>query len=207
MNKRQAKKARLKAQHRRQQSYASKYFQSGAEMQSAVNRINNRIKTVQSHFGKDSNFVQNMYTKLDLLIPQENLYYKGEGDDKVLQIAKPYNLFKNPTVHEVIYHFDKNDIRAYGDIKSEYVNAYQSYLSSDEIQNLSDGSVKFNDIDEYILFYFDLMSALAWAYDNPEHSNAIEIDSTMKQSTKTYADLMDVVRLYQEGEKEDEQQT
>ena len=202
MNKRQAKKmAKQRAQSRAQRSraYASDYYNTGAEVQSAVNRINSRIRTAQEHFGNDSKIVQDMYTKLDLLIPQENLRYNADG---VLQIAKPYNLFKNSDVHEVIYNFDNTDIKTYGDIKAEYQKPYEHYLTSTEIgefiefSNLDD---VFMNIDEYITFMSELMDALRWAYDHPDTPEGMEINRTMTQTRKSYADLQRVVKLYREG--------
>lgn len=194
MNKRQAKKlAKQRAQARaeRSRSYASEYFSTGAEVQSAVNRINSRIRTAREHFGDDSKIVQDMYTKLDILIPQENLRYNADG---VLQIAKPYDLFKNSDAHEVIYNFDKTDIRTYGDIKAGYQKPYEHYIESE----FFDEDV-IDDIDTFIIFASDLMDALHWAYQNEDTPEAMEIIEIMSQKQKTYGDLQRVISLYREG--------
>ena len=200
MNKRQAKKmAKQRAQARaeRSRSYASEYFNTGAEVQSAVNRINSRIRTAEEHFGSDSKIVQDMYTKLDLLIPQKNLRYNADG---VLQIARPYDLFKNADAHEVIYNFDNTDIKTYGAIKEMYQKPYEHYLKSTEIyefiefSNLDD---VFMNIDEYITFMSELLDALHWAYDHPDTPEGIEINRIMSQTRKSYADLQNVVKLMQ----------
>ena len=202
MNKRQAKKlAKQRAQARavRSRSYASKYFNTGAEVQSAVNRINSRIRTAQEHFGSDSKIVQDMYTKLDLLIPQKNLRYNADG---VLQIAKPYDLFKNADAHEIIYNFDKQDIKTYGDIKADYQKPYEHYLTSTDVYEfieMSDLDDVFMNIDDYIVFMSELMDALHWAYDHPGTPEGMEINRTMSQTRKSYAELQHVVELYREG--------
>lgn len=194
MNKRQAKKlAKQRAQARaeRSRSYASEYFRTGAEVQSAVNRINSRIRTASAHFGEDSKIVQDMYTKLDLLIPQKNLRYNADG---VLQIARPYDLFKNSDVHETIYNFDNTDIKTYGDIKAEYQKSYEHYRESE----FFDEDV-IDDIDAFIIFGSELMDALYWAYENKETPEGMEIIEIMSQKQKTYGDLQRVISLYREG--------
>ena len=202
MNKRQAKKLskqRAQARAQRSRAYASDYYNTGAEVQSAVNRINSRIRTAEKHFGSDSKIVQDMYTKLDLLIPRKNLRYNADG---VLQIARPYELFKNSDVHEVIYNFDNTDIKTYGDIKADYQKPYEHYLTSTEIGEfiaLSNLDDVFMNIDEYIIFMSELMDALHWAYDHPDTPEGMEINRTMSQTRKSYSDLQHVVKLYREG--------
>ena len=194
MNKRQAKKlAKQRAQARaeRSRSYASEYFRTGAEVQSAVNRINSRIRTASAHFGEDSKIVQDMYTKLDLLIPQENLRYNVDG---VLQIARPYDLFKNSDAHEIIYNFDTQDIKTYRDIKADYQKSYEHYRESE----FFDEDV-IDDIDAFIIFGSELMDALHWAYENKETPEGMEIIEIMSQKQKTYGDLQRVISLYREG--------
>ena len=194
MNKRQAKKlAKQRAQARaeRSRSYASDYFNTGAEVQSAVNRINSRIRTAQAHFGDDSKIVQDMYTKLDLLIPQKNLRYNADG---VLQIARPYDLFKNADAHEIIYNFDTQDIKTYGDIKAEYQKSYEHYRESE----FFDEDV-IDDIDAFIIFGSELMDALYWAYENKDTPEGMEIIEIMSQKQKTYGDLQQVISLYRKG--------
>lgn len=194
MNRRQAKKlAKRRAQARaeRSRSYASDYFSTGAEVQSAVNRINSRIRTAREHFGEDSKIVQDMYTKLDILIPHENLRYNAEG---VLQIARPYDLFKNSEVHEFIYYFDKEDIKKYGDIKAEYQKSYEHYRESEFFDEDA-----IDDIDAFIIFGSELMDALHWAYKNKETTEGMEIIEIMSQKQKTYSDLQRVISLYREG--------
>ena len=194
MNKRQAKKlAKQRAQARaeRSRAYASEYFNTGAEVQSAVNRINSRIRTAQAHFGDDSKIVQDMYTKLDLLIPQKNLRYNADG---VLQIAKPYDLFKNSDAHEIIYNFDTQDIKTYRDIKAEYQKSYEHYRESEFFNE-----DVIDDIDAFIIFGSELMDALYWAYENKDTPESMEIIEIMSQKQKSYGDLQRVISLYREG--------
>lgn len=197
MNKRQAKKmAKQRAQARaeRSKAYASDYYNTGAEVQSAVNRINSRIRNAQAHFGSDSKIVQDMYTKLDLLIPQKNLRYNADG---VLQIARPYELFKNADAHEVLYNFDTHDIKTYGDIKAEYQKGYDSFKESSEF---FEPNVRASmSIDEFINTFSTLADALQWAYDYSDSPEGQSILTIMHQSKKTYGDLQAVINLYKEG--------
>ena len=197
MNKRQAKKLskqRAQARAQRSRKYASDYYNTGAEVQSAVNRINSRIRTAEKHFGSDSKIVQDMYTKLDLLIPQENLRYNADG---VLQIARPYDLFKNVDAHEVLYNFDTHDIKKYGDVKAEYQKSYESFKESN---NFFDTETR-NEItiDQYIDIFSSLTDALIWASEHKDTPEGMEILNIEHQKRKTYNDLLMIFRLYQEG--------
>lgn len=197
MNKRQAKKLlkqRVQARAQRSKSYASEYFRTGAEVQSAVNRINSRIRTAREHFGEDSKIVQDMYTKLDLLIPQENLRYNADG---VLQIARPYDLFKNSDAHDTIFNFDIHDIKTYGAIKEEYQKGYDSFKESSEF--FESGVSASMTIDEFITTFSTLSDALQWAYDYSDTPEGQSILTIMQQSKKTYSDLQDVINLYKDG--------
>ena len=197
MNKRQAKKmAKQRAQARaeRSRSYASDYYNTGAEVQSAVNRINSRIRTAREHFGEDSKIVQDMYTKLDLLIPQENLRYNADG---VLQIARPYDLFKNSDAHEVIFNFDIHDIKTYGAIKEEYQKGYESFKESNDFFDSDTRSEV--TIDQYIDIFSSLYDALIWASEHKDTPEGMEILNIAHQKRKTYNDLVMIFRLYQEG--------
>lgn len=197
MNKRQAKKlAKQRAQARaeRSRSYASEYFSTGAEVQSAVNRINSRIRTAEKHFGSESKIVQDMYTKLDLLIPQEILRYNADG---VLQIARPYDLFKNSDAHEVLYNFDTHDIKTYRDIKAEYQKSYDSFKESDDFFDTNERNEI--TIDQYIDIFSSLMDALIWASEHKDTPEGMEILRLAHQKRKTYNDLLMIFRLYQEG--------
>jgi hypothetical protein len=135
-----------------------------------------------------------MYTKLDLLIPQENLRYNADG---VLQIARPYDLFKNADAHEVIYNFDTHDIKTYGDIKAEYQKGYDSFRESSEFFDSSVGASM--SIDDFITTFSTLADALQWAYDYSDSPEGQSILTIMQQSKKTYSDLQDVINLYKDG--------
>lgn len=199
MNKRQAKKqAKRRAEISRQ--FSSDIYSTGAEVQSAVNRINNRIRNSVKHFGAESKIVQDMYSKIDALIPIENQRYNADG---VLQIAKPYQLYRDIDLHQTIENLDKSDIKAYGDIKAEYQKAYESYLKSPTLKITSYKGVTVDkmSIDEYIDVFSDLPSKLAWAYewkDVIEEAREI-IDIMQQDGVPTYDDLIRVDMLYKSG--------
>ena len=196
MNKRQAKQ-RAQARAERSKSYASKYFSTGAEVQSAVNRINSRIRTAWQHFGEDSKIVQDMYTKLDMLIPQKNIRHNADG---VLQISKPYELFKNSDAHEVIFNFDTSDIKKYSDIKAEYRDAYDRYIETQNFYSPNSDDMDYVGIEDYINIWTGLLDALAWAYNNQDIEEGQNIISIMREKGGcTYNDLMYVMKNYNRG--------
>lgn len=185
---------RLQAQRRaeRSRSYASEYFSSGAEVQSATNRINDRIRTAVEHFGTDSKIVQDMYSKLDVMIPQSNIRYNKDG---IMQIARPYDLYKQTDIHQNIHMLDSSDIKTYGEIKSEYQQAYDTYA---EEQRFFDSEPI--DIDDYIDISSNILDMLHWAYENQNTEAGQQIiDIMRKKGGHTYQDLMQVRSLYNQG--------
>ena len=59
-----------------------------ASVQSAVRRVNERIKTLAEKFGDNSAVVNKVKTQLDVLMP-DNMRYK----DGLVQIGKPSDIF------------------------------------------------------------------------------------------------------------------
>lgn len=197
MNKRQAKKLskqRAQARAERSRAYASDYYSTGAEVQSAVNRINSRIRTIADHFGHDSTQLQNLYTQIDIFVPNNLVYY---NKDKVLQISKPYQIFKMPDVHSVIYHFDK-DFPTYGEIKAQYQKGYEALQHSSEF--FDNESVHELSIDEYIELFSNISDILKWASDNQDTEEGKEILKIARQKGgHTYEDFMRIQNLYRTG--------
>lgn len=186
MNKRQAKKqAKIRAE--RSKRYSSDIYNTGAEVQSAVNRINNRIQTAVKHFGSESKIVQDMYSKIDALIPIQNQRYNANG---VLQIAKPYQLYRDTDLHQTIENLDKSDIKTYGEIKAEYQKSYDRYVES-EADVMS--------IDNFITVVDGLSDVLQWAYNNQDSEEAQKIIDIMRQPKNTYSDFVMVTDLYTQG--------
>lgn len=198
MNKRQAKKlAKQRAQARaeRSRSYASEYFRTGAEVQSAVNRINSRLRTIASHLGNDSTQLQNLYTQIDIFVPNNLVYY---NKDKVLQIGTPYKIFKMPEIHAVISHFDK-DFPTYGDIKAEYQKGYLSLQRSSEF--FDNESVHELTIDQYIEIFANISDILKWASDNQDEIDEAKeiLEIAHQEGGHTYEDFMRIQNLYRTG--------
>lgn len=197
MNKRQAKKLskqRAQARAQRSRSYSTEYFRTGAEVQSAVNRINSRLRTIAEHFGKDSTQLQNLYTQIDIFVPNNLVYY---NKDNVLQIAKPYQIFKTPDTHSVIYNFDKK-FPTYGEIKAEYQKGYLSLQRSSEF--FDSESVHELTIDEYIEIFSNISDILKWASNNQGTDEGKEIlEIAHQEGGHSYEDFMRIQNLYRTG--------
>ena len=188
MNKRQAKK-RAKKRAEASKRYSSDIYSTGAEVQSAVNRINNRIQTAVRHFGVDSKIVQDMYSQIDVLIPFSNQRYNADG---VLQIARPYQLYKDIDMHQIINVMDDENIRTYGDIKAEYQKGYDRFRASDSGFEMS--------IDDYIDTFSNIMDYLIWASENADTPEGMEIlRIAYKKGGHTYEDFARIKALYQQG--------
>lgn len=197
MNKRQAKKrAKQRAQARAEISrvYKTEYFNTGAEVQSAVNRINSRLRTIASHLGNDSTQLHNLYTQIDIFVPNNFVYY---NKDNVLQIATPYKIFKMPELHPVIAHFDK-DFPTYGEIKAEYQKGYESLQSSSEF--FDSDAVHELSMDQYIEIFSNISDILKWASDNEETEEGRQIlEIAHQKGGHTYEDFMRMQNLYRTG--------
>lgn len=198
MNKRQAKKLskqRAQARTTLTRRYKSEYFNTGAEVQSAVNRINSRLRTIASHLGTDSTQLQNLYTQIDIFVPNNLVYY---NKDKVLQISKPYQIFKNPDLHAVIYHFDK-DFPTYGELKAEYQKGYLALQGSSEF--FDNESVHELTIDQYIEIFANISDILKWASDNEDDIEEARqiLEIARQKGGHTYEDFMRIQNLYRTG--------
>lgn len=193
MNKRQAKK-RAKQRAEQQRAYSSEYYTTGAEVQSAVNRLNARIRTNVEHFGADSKIVQNMYSMLDALVPRSNIRYNADG---IMQIARPYELYKNADFHPTLFSMEHSEtMRPYGEIKKEYDKAYQHYRENQEFLGY-----KPLNIDTYIDIASNIMDILYWAYQwQGIFDEADEIlDIFRKKGGHSYDDLLRIKQLYVSG--------
>lgn len=192
MNKRQAKKLqKQRAQRRAQESkrYASDIYGNSAEVTSAVNRINGRIKTAVAHFGTESKIVQDMYSLIDALVPLENQRFTNDG---VLQIARPATLYKDQDMHDIIHGMDTGGVRTYGDIKAEYQKGYETFQKSEYEGEMS--------IDEYIDVFSNIMDMIIWASENADTPEGMEIlKIAHKKGGHSYEDFVRIKNLYQQG--------
>jgi hypothetical protein len=102
-----------------------------AKMQTAVQTVNRRLKTLADTFGTESNFYQNEVAKLDAQVPTENIVYK----DGVFQLRQPKKLAQSGVDSD----FLKTLIRTKADIKTEYRYGYDKLEEDFEwYKNLAD---------------------------------------------------------------------
>lgn len=164
-----------------------------ASVQSAVRRINDRIRSIANKLGKDSTLLQSYESLIDVNLG-ENTRFK----DGLIQLHTPSDIYNDPEKMERLKRLE-DSIQTWSQIKSKYEESYEKYLSSDEVQFLGESV----DLDTYINVNNDLPQALVWLYPttNDDLAKGVEIMRTSGRR-KTYEELDEVISLARSGNKE-----
>ena len=164
-------------------------FEYLAQAQSAVRRINDRIKTLSEKLGSNSDIVSNLASKIEVAFP-ENVRYKNG----VPQLYSPSTLFKDEEYNTELETFDK-EFKTWGMYKKEYENRYKKY---EEQQNFFREEAVSQA--EFIQQQERLPEALVYMYSSQtdEASKAIEI-MRIKGRRKTYDELNKATELAMSG--------
>lgn len=96
-------------------------FEYLEQAQSALRRINSRMVTLAKNLGSDSDIVNNLASKMDVLLGS-NLRYK----DNVPQLFKPSEIFADPDKLKALQNIDET-IVTWGDLRKAYEKPYEAY--------------------------------------------------------------------------------
>lgn len=154
-----------------------------ASVQSAVRRVNERIKTLAEKFGDNSAVVNKVKTQLDVLMP-DNMRYK----DGLVQIGKPSDIYGNDEKMQALADLDKN-VKTWGEYRKEYEKEYETYQA--EASELKEKQISMPD---FIQAINNLDKALREVPSDSLPDNALKI---LKQTgkRKTYAQLFKVAEI------------
>lgn len=172
----------------------SEYFDTSARFTSAVNRINDRLKTMAKRMGTESKLYKDMVNEVFMNIPQTHLKYSDLTINKatvknVLQIAKPVSLYKDTDTHKLINAMDKGGVRTWGSYREEYQTRYEQALKNTG-ENFT--IEQFINVEEALPSTIPLVSSQNLDMDVATNKKALDI---MKQSHKTYEELDTVIKL------------
>ena len=159
-------------------------FEYLAQVQSAVRRINDRIKTLSEKFGESNERVQSIVSAFDVTM-SDNWRYK----DGVPQLHTPSEIFKNPDAVKSLEYFDKS-IKTWGSYRKEYLNQYESYEA--EAKFMKEDVIP---IEDYITTMENLNNAFQ-SYDSSQFPDkALEI---LREKYKTYGELKQAMNILKE---------
>lgn len=165
-----------------------------ASVQSAVRRVNDRIKTLARNFGSNSAVVNKITAQLDVLLPT-NLYYR----DGLPQISKPSDIFGDTEKMQAIQDLDEN-IKTWGAYRKQYEKEYEGYkkdfppLKYKGVTVEQKGNIALPD---FIQTMENLDKALREVSSDQLPSDALKI-MQIKGRKNTYAELFEVTRILSE---------
>jgi hypothetical protein len=161
-----------------------------ASVQSAVRRINDRLKSISNKLGSESQLLQNFESLIDVAL-KDNTRFKGN----LLQIHTPSDIFNDPEKMEALKKIE-DAIPTWQDIKKQYEPAYEKYKESDDVQFLDEAP----DIETFIDVHVNLPQALVYMYPvvNDDLQKAVEI-MHIKGRRKTYEELNDAIDYATKG--------
>ena len=165
-----------------------------ASVQSAVRRINDRIKTISSKLGADSTLLNNYESLIDVMLPDNVRMSKG-----VIQIHTPSDIYNNPEKMEALKRLEES-VKTWGDIRKDYEPAFEKYKQSADVDFMGDEV----SLEEYINVTTDLPQALVYLYsasDTEAGKNGLEIMG-VKGRRKTYNELAKVIEDGKKSQRE-----
>ena len=157
-----------------------------ASVQSAVRRINERIKTISTKLGDKSTLLNNYESLIDVMLPDNTRMKNG-----VVQIHTPSDIYKDPDKMEALKHIE-DSIKTWGELRKDYEPGYERYLESGDVEFMGDKVT----LEEYINVTIDLPQALVYLYsasDTDAGKNGLEIMG-IKGRRKTYQELNKAIK-------------
>lgn len=154
-----------------------------ASVQSAVRRVNSRIETLASHFGTNSAIVNNVYSKVEVLLG-DNLRYK----DGVIQLGKPSDIYGDEEKMKALESLEES-ITTWGEYRSKYEGEYMDYASETDGDKLS--------LPDFIQTMQNLDRALREVPSDEMPKEALDI-MRIKGRKKTYNELFQVAKILKE---------
>lgn len=153
-----------------------------ASVQSATRRVNDRIQTLASHFGKNSAIVNNAMSKIEVLLG-DNVRYKNG----VIQISRPSDIYEDQEKMQALAELD-NTVKTWGEYRQRYENEYDEY-KKESGQTL--------DMPDFIQTMQNLDSALREVPSDSMPKDARDI-MTIRGRKKSYNELFDVYNILKE---------
>lgn len=156
-------------------------FEYLASAQSAVRRVNDRIKTLSEKFGTNSALINNIASKYEVIFGNNMVYKNG-----VPQLVKPSEIFDDEYMSQVLQSEDKL-LRTWGSYRKQYEREYFDY--ADE-QGASDKL----SMPDFIQTMQNLSGALRDVPSDTIPSDALKI-LQIKDRKKSYAELIEVANI------------
>jgi len=152
-----------------------------ASVQSAVRRVNERIKTLSEKFGTNSSLINNIASKYEVIFGSNMVYKNG-----VPQLVKPSEIFNDEYMSQVLQAEDKM-LRTWGSYRKQYEKEYLGYT-------VEQGSNDKLSMPDFIQTMQNISGALRDVPSDTMPSDALKIMRTNGRK-KTYAELIDVYNI------------
>ena len=157
-----------------------------ASVQSAVRRVNERIRTLSKHFGSTSPIVDDITAKIDVIL-RDNYRFK----DGLPQVILPSDIYGDYEKMQALKELDEG-IKTWGQYRKQYNDAYKQYKEEQEFFNEDVSSM-----GDYIKTMESLTDALRDIASEQLPDEALQILRT-KGKRNTYAELSKVADILSE---------
>lgn len=157
-----------------------------ASVQSAVRRVNDRIKTLSEKFGVNSSIVKQATAKIDVLMSDNYRFSNG-----VIQISKPSDIYGDEEKMQALKTLEDN-IETWGYYRKAYQEQYTKYTEEQEF--FKNDYVEFSD---FVLTMENLQNALREIASEQLPEDALQILS-VKGRKNTYTELNQVTKILSE---------
>ncbi len=156
-----------------------------ASVQSAVRRINDRIRTIAGKLGGESQLLQNYESLIDASL-KGNVRFKNG----IIQIHTPSKIYNDIEKQKILESLESS-IKTWGEIRHDYEPSYDKYIENEDGDFMGDVV----SIEEYINVTTELPQALVYLYsasDTPAGKDGLDIMG-IKGRRKTYSELSEVI--------------
>lgn len=157
-----------------------------ASVQSAVRRVNERIRTLSKHFGSTSPIVDDITAKIDVIL-RDNYRFKNG----LPQVILPSDIYGDYEKMQALKELE-GSIKTWGQYRKQYNEPYKQYKESQEFFN-----EEVPTMDEYIKTMESLTDALRDIASEQLPDEALQILRT-KGKRKTYTELSKVTDILAE---------
>lgn len=157
-----------------------------ASVQSAVRRVNERIKTLSERFGSDSAIVNEATAKIDVFL-RDNYRFK----DGIPQVILPSDIYGDYEKEQALKELE-GSIKTWGQYKKSYEEPYKQYKEEQKFFNVPDDKIP--SMGDYIKTMENLSNALRELASEQLPDEALEILQT-KNRRNTYQELSKVVDI------------
>jgi hypothetical protein len=160
----------------------------------AIRRINDRAKGLVKNLGVDNPIVQDYFSRMESLVPDDKIRFNDEG---IPQIVRSADFEKMGYTADRDFNLDK--FEGIQDLRKKYQDQWKK--AKKEMKDKKDIPTK----DQFIASMGDLQGNIPLLYENKGKKGVQDAINTLRKSRNTYEELIDVVNVIKdlEGDADD----